>query len=75
MERSARIISEYDGQMAFWRVEIPGREPWHSPLRVKGDEAPEFFRWLAATASRRTSSVATGISAAEWDVDDLRTNH
>jgi hypothetical protein len=63
MDRPVRITSEVDGSLMFWRVEVPGREPWHSPLRVKGDETPEFFRWLAETASRRTS----GLTDPEWD--------
>lgn len=40
--------------LAFWRVEIPGRSPYASPMRVTGEERPSFFYRLfaAATVSR-----------------------
>jgi hypothetical protein len=57
MGRPVRIVSEVDGSLMFWRVEVPGCEPWHSPPRAKGDEAPAFFRWLAEIASQRTSGL------------------
>ena len=43
----ASFYIHHDPPVAYWRVEVPGREPYFSPLRVKGDETPEFFRRLA----------------------------
>jgi hypothetical protein len=39
-----------DPPLSFWRVEMDGREPFLSPLRVTGNEQPAFFRALARTA-------------------------
>jgi hypothetical protein len=36
-----------DPPLAFWRVETEGRKPWRSPMRVMGNESPEFFHGLA----------------------------
>jgi hypothetical protein len=41
-----------DGPLAFWRVESSAGAMYVSPVRVVGDEHPEFFRRLADMAVR-----------------------
>jgi hypothetical protein len=41
-----------DGPLAFWRVESSAGAIYVSPVRVVGDEQPDFFRALADTAVR-----------------------
>ena len=36
-----------DPPLAFWWVETEGRKTWRSPMRVIGNESPEFFHGLA----------------------------
>jgi hypothetical protein len=38
-----------DSPLSFWRIECDGRV-YPAPLRVRGDEPPEFFRKLVRTA-------------------------
>lgn len=49
----ATFYVEPDPPLVFWRVEIAGRAPWHSPARVSEDERPELFRRLAEAAQAK----------------------
>jgi hypothetical protein len=34
----------------FWRIESQGRE-WHTPIKVTGNETPDFFQEMAEAAA------------------------
>jgi hypothetical protein len=50
--RTPELATNDDPPFAFWRVETPGRELWRSPLRVTGDEQPQFFHEVARLADK-----------------------
>lgn len=55
VQRGASFARLKDGGRAlhpfFWRIEVDGRT-YRSPIRVTGDETPDFFRGMAEGAAR-----------------------
>ena len=47
--RSFKVCMDGRVGLGFWRVESD-RRVYRSPVRIKGDEAPEFFYELVRTA-------------------------